>query len=108
MGVVSGTEVPWCGIQGLSLRVGRVAWCPSQPASLVLGTVSGSPGCLWVDAPLGQDLGGWNRRVVREVGSQVSRKSDFSFCSFDGNAGEGESLSGGLLGSEPESVRAPE
>lgn len=39
-----------------------------------------------------------NRRVVLEVGSQVSRKSDFAFCSFDGNVGEGESLSGGTWG----------
>lgn len=32
------------------------------------------------------------------MGSWVRRKFDFAFCSFNGNAGEGESLSGGSWG----------
>lgn len=34
-------------------------------------------------------------RVIREVGSRVSGKSDFAVCSFSGNPGEDESLSRG-------------
>lgn len=36
-----------------------------------------------------------NVRVVREVESRISGKSDFALCSFGGNPGEDESLSSG-------------
>lgn len=63
---------------------------PSHPAALLWAQCRGARGHPWgVAGPPA------TTSAAREVGSWVSRKSDFAFCSFSGNPGEDESVSGG-------------